>query len=363
MYKMKKQMMKLYLVTVFESFTLGGASWVALLALRGYSIGEIGILEAIFHVVSLCGEIPSGALADVLGRKKVMVFSRLMSLASALAMIFSVSFWGIAVSVGINALSYNLASGTREALAYESLKKYGKEAEYDRFSATEMMIYRMGTAVSTLLAGLALYLGYKKAYSADVVLGIFSVTVALCLTEAEGGAASESKTITEQCRSCITDSFRFLREHPGVMGLIAVNSLVGAMATLLLFFLQAKLPEMGLPPALLGPALFFMQMGAALGAKTVQYFPGLRFRKITVLSIAGMGMAFVSLIFRMPGLVIAGGFLAAFFDDFMEVRADILLNGMIPSEQRATLISVSSFSFSVVMILLSPVFGRVMDLL
>ncbi len=256
----KKQIVKLYLVAIFESFSLGNASWVALLALRGYSIAQIGILESIFHVVSLCGEIPSGVMADVLGRKRVMVLSRVMSLLSALAMIFSQSFvvslcgeipsgvmadvlgrkrvmvlsrvmsllsalamifsqsfWSIAAAVGINALSYNLASGTREALAYESLKRYGKESEYNRFSATEMMIYRIaavginalsynlasgtrealayeslkrygkeseynrfsatemmiyriGTACSTLLAGLSLSLGYKKAYSADVVL-------------------------------------------------------------------------------------------------------------------------------------------------------------------------------------------------
>ncbi len=53
----KRQIRKLYLAAVFESFALGNAAWVALLAQRGYSIGQIGILEAIFHVVSLSGEI------------------------------------------------------------------------------------------------------------------------------------------------------------------------------------------------------------------------------------------------------------------------------------------------------------------
>ncbi len=81
----KRQIRKLYLAAVFESFALGNAAWVALLAQRGYSIGQIGILEAIFHVVSLSGEIPSGVMADVLGRKKVMILSRIMSVLSALA--------------------------------------------------------------------------------------------------------------------------------------------------------------------------------------------------------------------------------------------------------------------------------------
>ena len=53
--------------------------------------------------------------------------------------------------------------------------------------------------------------------------------------------------------------------------------------------------------------------------------------------------------------------MAAFFDDFMEVRADIILNEKVPSQQRSTLISVSSFSFSVIMIILSPFMGWVFD--
>ena len=104
-----------------------------------------------------------------------------------------------------------------------------------------------------------------------------------------------------------------------------------------------------------------MQMGAAFGAKLVQYCRKLRFGKIIVCSVVGITAGLVSLIFGNPYFVIAGGFIAAFFDDFMEVRADIMLNEQIPSEQRATLVSVSSFCFSMIMILLSPFMGWIFD--
>ena len=58
-----------------------------------------------------------------------------------------------------------------------------------------------------------------------------------------------------------------------------VNALIGAVSTLVLFFLQAKLPLAGLNEALLGPALFVMGLGAALGAKVVGYFPNLEIQK------------------------------------------------------------------------------------
>ena len=66
----KKQIHKLYLLTAVGYFLPAGSSWVALLALRGFSVLEIGLLESIFHIVSFCFELPSGVVADVFGRKR-----------------------------------------------------------------------------------------------------------------------------------------------------------------------------------------------------------------------------------------------------------------------------------------------------
>lgn len=52
----KKQIHKLYLLTAVGYFLPAGSSWVALLALRGFSVLEIGLLESIFHIVSFCFE-------------------------------------------------------------------------------------------------------------------------------------------------------------------------------------------------------------------------------------------------------------------------------------------------------------------
>ena len=169
-FNIKTQIHSLYALTTAGYFQIAGASWVALLALRGFSLLEIGMLESIFHVVSSCFEIPSGVVADVFGRKRTMVLSRLVNLASSIFMIVSADFWTVAFAIGLNAISYNLESGTREALAYDSLKAVGQEEKYNRFASMEMMLYRVTNSVATLCAGLALGLGYKKAYAVDIFL-------------------------------------------------------------------------------------------------------------------------------------------------------------------------------------------------
>lgn len=373
----KQQIRTIYGISALEALHIAGASWVALLAARGFSVFEIGILESIFHVVSMCFEIPSGAVADAFGRKRTMAASEVLMILSILGMLCSDTFWSVAAAIGISALSYNMASGTREALAYDTLKENGQEQEYDRFASMEMVIYRLGSATAVFCAGLALILGYRRAYLLD--LGMRSVCLLLTLglrepklkekeerngnakqdAERKGEDSKSSESVSEKLKNCVVESLRFLRSHPETIGIIALNSLIGAVATLLLFFLQARLPVYGLKTGLLGPALFFMSVGAACGAKAITFFRKKGYKSIAVISICGVLAAFGILYTKQPYLICLGGFLAAFSDDFLEVRTDVLLNEKIPSAQRATLISVCSFAFSVVMIFLSPLISRV----
>ena len=80
--------------------SLTGA-WVAILAARGFSLVEIGVAETAFHIVSLIFEIPSGVLADVFGRKRMLIVSTIMAIISDLVMIFSFNLFVILNKVAI----------------------------------------------------------------------------------------------------------------------------------------------------------------------------------------------------------------------------------------------------------------------
>ena len=132
---------------------------------------------------------------------------------------------------------------------------------------------------------------------------------------------------------------------------------MGAIDVLLLFFLQAKLPEAGMPDMTLGFALFFMEMGGILGAKVILKLKNMRYRcvfAITALLVSGGVLAEHS---GMYLIMVTGGFIAALSDDALQVRTNTILQDMFPSEQRATLISIESFMFSMIMIVLSPLAG------
>ena len=98
MLDIKKQLSKLYSSSVLGNLSLTGA-WVAILSARGYSLVEIGIAETVFHITSLIFEIPSGVLADVFGRKKMLIVSTLMRMIGNIVMILSDDLFTVCMSI------------------------------------------------------------------------------------------------------------------------------------------------------------------------------------------------------------------------------------------------------------------------
>ena len=359
-----KQLRLLYLNTSLGAFQIAGASWVALLAARRFSLVEIGFAESVFHVASLLFEVPSGVISDVFGRKKSMVLSQCMMLVSSLLMLVSDSMAGVLPAMVFSAFGYNFASGTRESLAYETLKAEGREAEYDGYASTDMMLYTFFSSLATLCAGAALALGYRRAYLVDIGLGVVCLMSALRLRDVgyaaageEGGKNGPEETVWKKIFQCFRESVRFLLHSRKAMELILLNAAVGAAATLLRFFLQARLTEKGLPDAMLGPALFFMGLGGAAGARLILHCKSWSYGRVFAVSAIAVAGCVAAAILPVPAVMVFGGFLSALFDNFLQVRSDVRLNEMVPAGQRATLISVSSLCFSGVMIVLSPLFG------
>ena len=356
MLNIEKQIRKLYASSVLGNLSLTGA-WVAILAARGYNLVDIGIAETVFHITSLIFEIPSGVLADVFGRKKMLIVSSIMRMIGNIIMILSDNLFTVCLSIAFHALSYNFSSGTGDALAYDSLKAANAESRFERFESDQLVIYRLCSGLSTLCAGFALFIGHRLAYGTDLITGVIQIAVLMSLSEMYAPAPEQSGSIAARLAICLKESFTFMKSAKRAMKLMIVNSLIGAADTLLLFFLQAKLPERGIPHRLLGAALLFMEIGGIIGSKLITKLPKLSYRCVFCISSVMVLAGIVAEHSPMYAVMALGGFIAAVADDALQVRTNVLLQDMFPSEQRATLTSLESFTFSVIMIVLSPLAG------
>ena len=362
MSKYPYQIAKLLGFSALSSFRLGGV-WVALLAARGFSMVEIGVAEGVFHIASLLFEIPSGVISDVFGRRRSLVLSRLMGMISSLLMVVSSGLADVCLALVFGALSYNFESGAREALAYDSLKAQGREERYLRYSAADMTIYRVGGASASLMAGLSLLLGYRIANLLDAAMDFLCLLLALGLEEVRLEPVCPRESARRRIARCVRESVGFLRTQAAARTIMLANAFAGAISILLSFFLQAQLPLAGLESAYLGPALFIVGLGGAVGSRFALRTAKIRYAHLYMLCLGGTLLGLAMGVSGRPLVMIAGGFAAGAFDDLLQVRTDSLLNDRFPSSQRATLVSVSSLCFSLVMIVLSPLAGLLFDAL
>jgi len=102
----------------------------------GLTLEQFAILNLVWALTIVVAEVPSGALADIMGRKRLLVFaSFLMFIEMGILVIVpigasSLLFFVFLINRICSGLAEAAASGADEALAYDSLKALGREDEW-----------------------------------------------------------------------------------------------------------------------------------------------------------------------------------------------------------------------------------------
>ena len=119
-----------YLFNVFMNLNFTSGLWMIFLAIRGFSLVELGLLEGIYHITGFLMEVPTGIIADIWGRKASRIIGRIIWSLSLALMYFSPGFALQALGFCICALGNTLESGAGDALVYDSLLPDGAEEQY-----------------------------------------------------------------------------------------------------------------------------------------------------------------------------------------------------------------------------------------
>lgn len=113
----------------------------------------LSVIYSMSHLITVVLELPTGALADLLGRKKTIFLGLILEGLSwvYLSQAQDASWlWTAYAFLGISAA---LVSGSDIALHYDSLKELEKERQYAKFKANIGLVIRSSTIVGTLLGG------------------------------------------------------------------------------------------------------------------------------------------------------------------------------------------------------------------
>ena len=108
---------------------------------------EIGIVFAVGVLIGLILEVPSGAIADRIGRKTCLIISMLGCAASMFLFWLSHGFWGFLIANALYWAAGSLWTGTHNALIYETLKELGRSHDIKKVFGMAVFISQITTGV------------------------------------------------------------------------------------------------------------------------------------------------------------------------------------------------------------------------
>ena len=144
-----------YLAQGFYGLALGAIlpAYVLFFWSRGLNLLEIAVLASIFEGSILLFEVPTGAFADIFGRKKSVISSHLFQSLAGLIFILSPSFWLFAIAEATQGFGETLKTGALEAWMVDNLQAIGEgERQGQTFAAGEKF-NRLGFLLGILFGG------------------------------------------------------------------------------------------------------------------------------------------------------------------------------------------------------------------
>ncbi len=342
---------RFYAFQAINDFSFTAGIWIIFLQSRGFSLAEIGLAESAFHLAPITLELPSGSFADVLGRKWSMAAGALLMAGSTALIFVADSLWLLLPALYLNGAAYAFRSGSQQAFLFDSLDEPAGTRFTSLLGRLNSVSYVAIAATTAIGASLA-ERDYALPFGLAAGAGLAAAFLAASLREPQRPPARQGM------RGTIAEALRIVRGDRQLLVLIVFAATLWTVSALVHLYAQAVLAERGLAPSQIGFVLGATLFTTAIGAWLSGRLASLRtFRFWTVAAtgvIAGSGllMGGAPILVALLGLIVAELFAGAF-----EPMIARRVNMAITSAQRATVLSVEGFLYSVTMIWAFPLFG------
>jgi len=138
---------------------------------KGLDFFLIGLLIAFREIVVNAFEVPSGAIADVLGRRRSMILSFVSYIISFVIFGLAGAAWAFFIAMFFFAVGEAFRSGTHKAMIFTWLRQQGREAERTRVYGYTRSWSQIGSALSAMIAALFVFIadGYAWVFFVSAV--------------------------------------------------------------------------------------------------------------------------------------------------------------------------------------------------
>ncbi len=359
-----KQIYKFYLTEFLKTQRYFIPIMILFLQLSNLSYIEIFILYAVESSVIFIMEIPSGVLADKLGKKNILILSRLFLLPSYFIFYIADNFVLFLFAMLFLGLNKAFKSGTHKAFIYDYLKQTNSTVTPSEVYGKGKFWGRMGEALSSLIGGfIAVKFGYNVVFLFTLIPSVLNIFNALSYEKIEE-KHKEKISGSVGIRNHVRDAIKEIREQNIVLKLIINSSIFMICIEITEIYFQPYMVNVSVPLKWFGTIYTIIFILTALGSRYV-YLIEKKISRIMIANITGW-MGFIPLL--LLGLNINSKiiiFLFFFIFFIRHIRRPAMtteINENISSNNRATILSAESFFRSMIKIILLPILGFITEI-
>ncbi|MGL1930505.1 MAG: MFS transporter [Desulfotalea sp.] len=338
----------------------------------GLTIQQFALLNTIWAITIVCAEVPSGALADLIGRKKLLVLTS-VSMIFELAIIAFVPlgnanlvFIAFLINRILSGLAEAMASGADEAIAYDSLVEKGLEKFWPDVLSLQMRARSIGTIISVTIGALIYdssamqkifdFCGLEISVSQQITMRlpiIFTLVLAVmafyCVSAIKevGESRDINKFSTREAFKKTMQAGRWILSTPFALAIIIIAMSYDHVLRMIATMTSQYYRQIGLPDASFG---IIGASAAVLGLFTPKlaeycvkkYTPATNISITGIIGLLGLsGLCFFTIPFGLLSMVFI--FTGLTLTSFLTSH---YLNRITSSENRATVLSFKGLAFN-----------------
>jgi len=283
-------------------------------------------------------EVPTGVIADRLGRKRSINIALALQVLGEVIYIFADSYWPFALAAMIGGLGFAFASGCVEALVYDSLKAKGRQDEMVNLTQERFVLAIAVTACAVAVGWLV------------------SLTLREPQTEVEHRDGDSPLKL-------LVDGVKMLKNNKPFRRLVLLALATIPFSNYLLNFYQPRFVNVGVPPIWLGLALA-LASGISIVVARYAYWLEARLGANPSLLLATSLPAVLYLVMAVALHPVFSVLAFCTLVGSMSLKGPIFsghLNKHIESKNRATVLSLISMFSGLYVALMGLLIGRIGD--
>lgn len=349
---------KLYIIRCAKWFMLYMPIIGLFYAENGLSATEIFIIQAAYSFASALFAIPSGYLADVIGRKKTLIVGTILASVGFLLYSSIHCFWSFFIAEAIMGIGNSCISGTDSAMLYDSLQQSQNQEKYLKYEGRVTSLGCLAETTAALVGGsIATVFSYNDVFWNQALIAFIAVPAACLLIE-----PSREKLLHKSFKQVFDIGYFALFKHPGLSRTTLLSSVTGVATltmawTIQTYFVENQFSEV--QTTAIWVVLNLMVALSSLFSASLEKSFGIN--KMVLLIVLLLPLGYFALSFPSVYVALAFAVLFYFVRGFATPVLKELIQNYCDSEIRATVLSVRDLLIRMGFSIVGPFIGFLSD--